>query len=140
MVLFLGSLGYTAIGFWDDFCKIRYANNDLGLSPRQKFAAQSSVAWVVAVSLWGLYDHPLLTAVYVPGTFAWSGYYNIGWGYALWVWLVLTATSNAVNLTDGLDGLVSPMLMIVLLGFVMIHRCDQCRNNTLQHRSYLLSQ
>ena len=58
--------------------------------------------------------------IYVPGLSYWQGWYPVGYAYVGWVMLVVTATSNAVNLTDGLDGLVAPLITIVAVGMLIL--------------------
>lgn len=97
------TLAFGAIGFYDDFLKVRKKHN-LGLTARQKFAAQVAAASVFGALLWALPE------VYGFGpTLAFPFFkrlvLNLGLLYIPFVALVLTGASNAVNLTDGLDGL-----------------------------------
>lgn len=93
-------LGYGLIGFLDDFIKVAFKRN-LGLTSKQKMIGQVTVAIVFYVVL-NFQQFP--TTIQLPGT---SLTWDIGWGYAILVVFMLVGSSNAVNLTDGLDGLLA---------------------------------
>ncbi len=94
---------FGLIGFWDDFIKVRRHRN-LGLTSRTKFLLQvvvASATAVVLLSLPGRYGfEPTLTFPFFKQVVL-----DLGWFYVPFVALVLVGASNAVNLTDGLDGL-----------------------------------
>jgi len=97
------TLAYGAIGFLDDYLKVRNRRN-LGLTARAKFSFLVAAAAVFAILLWALPD------IYGFGpTLAFPFFkrlvLNLGIFYVPFVVLVLVGASNAVNLTDGLDGL-----------------------------------
>ncbi|MCS7195838.1 MAG: phospho-N-acetylmuramoyl-pentapeptide-transferase [Aquificaceae bacterium] len=97
-------LGFAVIGFWDDFVKLR---DKKGISARKKFSAQLLVASVTAVSIY-LYGN-VDTKLYFP-LFK-NLQFDLGLFYVPFAVLVIVATSNAVNLTDGLDGLaIGPVM------------------------------
>ncbi|MBN2022958.1 MAG: phospho-N-acetylmuramoyl-pentapeptide-transferase [Pirellulales bacterium] len=106
-IALLLALGLAAIGAVDDLAKLRREAN--GLSPRAKFLAQLVVASVAAAMLYqhhagsldGLAMHVPLTQVTWP----------LGLGFIPLAVLVLVGSSNAVNLTDGLDGLAGGCLV-----------------------------
>lgn len=91
---------FSFIGIKDDLAKITNNKNDAGLTPRQKLFLQGFFAFItVLILLWG--DHS--TTLYVP--FYKYPLFDMGlFAIVFWI-LVMIATSNAVNLTDGLDGL-----------------------------------
>lgn len=93
-------IGYGLIGFLDDFIKVAMKRNE-GLTSRQKLIGQFIVA-VIFYALLHYYDFP--TYIRIPGT---DIEWDLGWGYALLVIFMLVGSSNAVNLTDGLDGLLA---------------------------------
>ncbi len=99
-ILLLITLSYGAIGFWDDYLKqIKKLNK--GLTVRQKLVLQVSAALLAAVLI---YLNPSFdTRVTVP--FFKNISPDLGWLYILFAALVISGASNAVNLTDGLDGL-----------------------------------
>jgi phospho-N-acetylmuramoyl-pentapeptide-transferase len=100
------TLGFGLIGFIDDFI-IVIMKRSLGLKARQKLFAQIVTAGIVAFFM--LQDQTATTQL-VPFTNFKLTFLNLGWGnplfYAFAVF-VIVAASNAVNLTDGLDGLSS---------------------------------
>jgi phospho-N-acetylmuramoyl-pentapeptide-transferase len=96
-------VAYGCLGAIDDWTKLRTDRN--GMSARKKFQFQSLLAAFVAVGLWwALADIPRGRELIWP--FGNHGL-DLGYGYIPWAMLVLVATSNAVNLTDGLDGLAT---------------------------------
>jgi phospho-N-acetylmuramoyl-pentapeptide-transferase len=127
-----GMLSYGAIGFWDDYTKIKKMRN-LGLTARAKFLSQVVAAlligvWLLALHARGLYS----TAMNVPffkqfrpdllvdALLQNSWTYPLGFVFFfLFLVLVLVGSSNAVNLTDGLDGLAIG-LMIIAAGAVTV--------------------
>jgi phospho-N-acetylmuramoyl-pentapeptide-transferase len=107
---------YAYIGFTDDWGKIRGGNNLAGLSARAKLALQ--IIFGIAIGLFLIYVAKLDTGFYVP--FIKASLFDMGWGsVAFWV-LVMIATSNAVNLTDGLDGLATVPSIFALLSLSII--------------------
>ncbi len=115
-MLVLGtSLGCAAIGFIDDVAKIRMRRS-LGLRARGKFGLQLILALVVG----------LLAIRYVPGIQESlriplsDAVIRLGFGYFLVVFLVVVGSSNAVNLTDGLDGLAAGLVTITMLTYTAI--------------------
>jgi phospho-N-acetylmuramoyl-pentapeptide-transferase len=89
-----------ALGFADDYLKIAKKNND-GISGYVKLAIQIVVGLLIGYYAWQ--SSPEGSTVNVFGLFR----VQLGWCYPLFSALVVTATSNAVNLTDGLDGLAA---------------------------------
>jgi phospho-N-acetylmuramoyl-pentapeptide-transferase len=109
------ALGAAMIGFADDFIKIT-RRRSLGLSARYKLAAQIALAvglWYVATEVVGL-DPVLRSRVF-------DAEIDVGpVAYLVFVFLVVAGASNAVNLTDGLDGLAAGACAIVLLAYMAI--------------------
>lgn len=96
--------GFGFIGLIDDLSKLRYK---LGLYPRQKFALQLLVAMIVAVAwIWTKQPSDALCVPFFKNVSIGLGYFFIPW-----IVLILVGTSNAVNLTDGLDGLAIGTLL-----------------------------
>lgn len=112
-ILLFATLGYGAIGFLDDFIKIALKRS-LGLTAKQKLAAQLIVAGGL---YWILVRNGFSTDLSVPGT-DWS--IDLGWLYFPFLALIMLATSNAVNLTDGLDGLLAGTAAIAFGAFAVI--------------------
>ncbi len=110
----LVTLGYGAIGWWDDHLKI-IRGDPKGLAGRWKLAGQCLFGGAAAAGLYLLTD-PIVD---IP-------FFNIQWNlgafYPLFVLFVLVGTSNAVNLTDGLDGLaVAPTFMVAAALAVVVY-------------------
>jgi phospho-N-acetylmuramoyl-pentapeptide-transferase len=100
------TVSYAGIGFVDDYRKLRYGNAR-GLSGRAKLAAQCAVAVLVALALYA--KAGFSTALFFP--FLKEVHPNLGWWYVPFAALVVVGASNAVNLTDGLDGLaIGPVM------------------------------
>lgn len=106
-------IGFGVIGGWDDWLKIRYRS---GLSARLKFLLQIVVAALVVVS-W-LYWSKSATSITIP--FFKHIQPDLGPLFALWAIFVIVAASNAVNLTDGLDGLAIGSLISNFAFFALI--------------------
>jgi phospho-N-acetylmuramoyl-pentapeptide-transferase len=108
------ALGLGAVGAVDDLVKIRNQRS-LGLTKTTKLVGQAVVAvafGVVAVHL----SHVSQEVSFIrPDTGL-----RLGLGFYLWVFLMVVASSNAVNLTDGLDGLASGSAALVLAAYVII--------------------
>lgn len=96
--------GFGMIGAWDDWCKIKKQS---GISARTKLFLQLFVA-VVAMSTW-VFLGDALTTVHIP--FFKSVAPDIGNWFILWGVFLIVGCSNAVNLTDGLDGLAISSLI-----------------------------
>jgi len=106
-VVLLTSLGFGVLGFLDDYKKVR-DKNGIGIKARYKFPIQVAMALVVSLILFFAFDHdsrlifPFFKRV-MP---------DLGNWYILFAVLVIVGTANAVNLTDGLDGLaIGPVLI-----------------------------
>jgi len=131
-VALLGLVSYGAIGYFDDYAKIMKRRN-LGFTARQKFALQVFTACVLAAILLGMHAHGIYkTNINVPffkqfkPDLLIDSFLSSFWTYPLafvfffgFVTLVLVGASNAVNLTDGLDGLAIG-LMVVAAGALTI--------------------
>ena len=104
------TLLYGVIGFADDYLKIT-RKRSLGLTARQKLLAQVAVAGGLGVILLWLAAHGRYeTILSVPFFKKWTP--DLGWFYAPWAVVVIVGAANAVNLTDGLDGLAIGTTMI----------------------------
>jgi phospho-N-acetylmuramoyl-pentapeptide-transferase len=115
LAVFGVALGSAAIGFVDDYLKITQRRS-LGLSARYKLILQAGLAlglWYVATESVGLDSSLELrisdASIDIPD-----------WVYPIVVFLVIAGSSNAVNLSDGLDGLAAGCCAIVLLAYVAI--------------------
>lgn len=106
-------VGFGAIGFWDDWCKIQYKK---GIQASYKIKAQWTVAGVVALLL--IFCAGISTTITFP--FFKSCNPDIGWFFIPWVMFIVVGCSNAVNLTDGLDGLAMGSLIPNFATFSLI--------------------
>ncbi len=114
----LSTLAFGAIGFTDDYLKIVRRSHH-GLLPRYKIAAQVVVALLVGLTLIllarrGLYNTRVIFPFFkrlIP---------ELGMGYILFTVVVLVGASNAVNLTDGLDGLAIGTFAIAAAAFTAL--------------------
>ena len=97
-VAVLVTVGFGLIGFIDDFEKLKRSK---GVSIRSKFFAQAAVALIAALYIYWILN--LDTHLYVP--FFKKVTPDLGWLFIIFVIFVIVGSSNAVNLTDGLDGL-----------------------------------
>ncbi len=114
-VLLGGFLGFALIGFWDDFMKILKKQN-LGLRAWQKMVLQIAIS--LGVAIYVTYCEPWGTSIYVP--FAKTNV-DLGIWYIPFIVFTIVAMTNAVNLTDGLDGLAGGVTAIVAFVFGMIY-------------------
>ncbi|HEX9977036.1 MAG TPA: phospho-N-acetylmuramoyl-pentapeptide-transferase [Acidimicrobiia bacterium] len=112
LLVLLAFVGMGLIGFLDDLAKVTKERN-LGLRKRWKFIGQLAIAGLFA---WAAVQYGVTTHL----SFTRPLGFDLGWFYGVWVLLMLTAASNAVNFTDGLDGLASGSGALVFGAFVII--------------------
>ncbi len=111
------SLSLGSLGLLDDILKIKY-NNSSGLKSRYKFLGQIIISILTLLILINYSKHEYLYNLYFPffKNFIWQmGLFFIPFGL-----FVIIGASNAVNLTDGLDGLATVPVMLVALSFTLI--------------------
>lgn len=111
-VLIMMAVGF--IGFWDDYIKV-VLKRSLGLRARDKLLLQTLVGLVMGLLLLFYLDRG--TQLIIPFT---QFTFDLGYLYIPFIMLVLIATSNGVNLTDGLDGLAAGVTVPVALAYIMI--------------------
>ena len=113
LIILFTFIGYFLIGFIDDYLIIKRHNN-AGLSESAKLLLQTIIAVIFFYLFMKAGNEPLL----------WIHTLNIkidiGWGYGVFILLVLIASSNAVNITDGLDGLAGGLSIIAYITFGLI--------------------
>jgi phospho-N-acetylmuramoyl-pentapeptide-transferase len=135
-----GLVGFGAIGFWDDFTKVQKKRN-LGLTARQKLILQIAVAMLIGFALLilnatGGYDTKInfpFIKTFKPDLLVnsllenpWTYFFGF-LPFYLFMILVIVGSSNAVNLTDGLDGLAAGLMVIsssamTVLCYINSHR------------------
>ncbi|MBR6164240.1 phospho-N-acetylmuramoyl-pentapeptide-transferase [bacterium] len=109
-VVLLTLIFYALTGLKDDLSKIRKKKNQ-GLTPKGKLSLQIAIAILPAI-------YVMMTGQTVVSLGSWS--LDLGWIYPLFVIFLMTGVSNAVNLTDGLDGLAASTVAISMLACCMI--------------------
>ncbi len=111
--LFLVTLGFGLIGLLDDLIKI-LEERSLGLKAWQKLCGQLLLALLISFHVAGLPGGDTLRLPFTAHTL------ELGYLYLPFAILVVVGTANAVNLTDGLDGLAAGITVLVSLGFTII--------------------
>ncbi len=126
LALVLAAVGFGAVGFLDDYTKVR-RRRSLGLSKSQKFLGTAIVSVAFAVVIVLVADE---SGTSTNLSFLRETGLRLGALFFLWAFVILTASSHAVNLTDGLDGLAAGSSTLVLSSYVFIafwqfrHTCD----------------
>jgi phospho-N-acetylmuramoyl-pentapeptide-transferase len=107
-------LAVGAIGFWDDYIKV-VLKRSLGLRAREKLLLQLLVGLVMGLLL--IYEFHRSTSIVIP----FSGHIiDLGYVYIPFLIVVIISTSNAVNLTDGLDGLAAGVTFFAAIAFSLV--------------------
>lgn len=116
-VVVLVTVGFGAVGFADDYLKLSRRNSK-GLPGRMKLLLQILIATAAALWILVLTREPLATGLSIP--FFKTVLINLGWFFIPFAVFVTVGASNAVNLTDGLDGLaiVPVMIAAACFGFI----------------------
>lgn len=107
-------ISYSLIGFLDDYISIKQ-NQNKGLTQTQKLILQFIVALIFYI-LYRKYTNNSSILEITLLNIKW----NLGWFYGIFILLLLVGSSNAVNLTDGLDGLAGGLSAIAFLAFGLI--------------------
>jgi phospho-N-acetylmuramoyl-pentapeptide-transferase len=115
LAVFGVALGCAAIGFADDFLKVT-RRRSLGLSARYKLIFQAALA----LGLWYVARHEVGLDSALEVRISDASLDIPDWLYPIVIFLVIAGSSNAVNLTDGLDGLAAGCCAIVLLAYIAI--------------------
>ena len=113
IIVLLTFVFYGLIGFIDDFLIIIKHNNK-GLSEKQKLFLQIIVSLIFFYLFMKAGNEPLIW-IHTLGI-----KWHIGWFYGIFILFVLLASSNAVNLTDGLDGLAAGLSFLAIIAFGII--------------------
>ncbi|MBF0465271.1 MAG: phospho-N-acetylmuramoyl-pentapeptide-transferase [Nitrospirae bacterium] len=111
LILLVSTICFSAIGFWDDYLKVS-KRNAKGLRAKYKFGLQIAIALVVAVIQYLNVSDPYSTDLIIPFFKKWL--FDFGIFYIPFSVFVIVGSSNAVNLTDGLDGLASGLVAIAV--------------------------
>ena len=113
IILIFVFLSYGALGFIDDFLKVKYHNNN-GLSIGVKFLLQT----VIAVIFYIIYRNNGGDSNLVISSLGIN--VSLGWAFGLFILLVLVGTTNAVNISDGLDGLAGGLSVVAIMAYGVI--------------------
>ena len=116
-ILLFTFISFAILGVYDDLCKIFFWKRQqfFGLRIRHKLILESILALII--SLWLFFDLKI-SIMNIP----FFGVYNFSYFYILFSSFVIVSFANAVNITDGLDGLASGILMISLACFWIVSR------------------
>jgi len=115
-IVLITTLAFGAIGWVDDYRKIVHKNS-AGLSAREKYTWQTLCGFGAVVALYALSESPVETTLIVP--FFKDLTLAMGILFIPFAYLVVVGTSNAVNLTDGLDGLAIMPTVLVAAGLAV---------------------
>lgn len=106
------TLGFGAIGYWDDYRKL-VLKHSRGMPARQKYLLQSILGFGAATYLYATATLPAETLLVIP--FLKNFSIAMGPFFILFTYFVIVGSSNAVNLTDGLDGLaIMPVVLVTI--------------------------
>ena len=116
-VVIVSLIGYGCIGLVDDYLKV-VRKNSKGLRAWYKFGAQISLALLIGVMLYMNPNDPYRSVLNVPFFKRWL--FELGWFYIPFSIVVIVGSSNAVNLTDGIDGLAIGLVAIAALANMIL--------------------
>ncbi len=111
------TLSFGVVGFYDDYLKVT-KQTDAGISGRTRLIVEAAIAVIACTLLAHLGRGPIATSLVFP--FVKELVINLGWGFMLLGAFVIVGAGNAVNLTDGLDGLAIVPVMIAAASFGLI--------------------
>ncbi|MGE0503017.1 MAG: phospho-N-acetylmuramoyl-pentapeptide-transferase [Rhizobiaceae bacterium] len=116
-VVLLVTLGFGAIGFYDDYLKVTKQSH-LGFSGKARLAIEFVIAAIAAYTIIQVGTSPFSSSLTFP--FFKDFLVNLGWFFIPFACIVIVGAGNAVNLTDGLDGLAIVPIMIAAASFGVI--------------------
>jgi phospho-N-acetylmuramoyl-pentapeptide-transferase len=116
-VMVVSLIGFGGIGLLDDYLKV-IKKNSKGLRPWYKFGGQIALALAIGVLLYVNPGDPYKSMLSVPFFKRWL--FELGWFYIPFSILVIVGSSNAVNLTDGIDGLAIGLVAIASLANMIL--------------------
>ena len=111
-VMIISLVGFGGIGFLDDYLKIARKNHK-GLRAYQKFGMQIALAFLIGIFLYMNPKDPFTDVLNVPFFKRWL--FDLGWFYIPFSVIVIVGSSNAVNLTDGIDGLAIGLVAVAVI-------------------------
>jgi phospho-N-acetylmuramoyl-pentapeptide-transferase len=143
LLVLLLFLGCGVVGFLDDFIKV-YTQNNAGLSSRAKMAGQTLVALVFGVSATSFFANERgvrPASQYISTTHDWGIKLPLV-VVLLVIWFIVTATSNAANLTDGADGLLAGASTLIFGAYAIVNvwqnnqLCGSSRPTVVESQCY----
>ena len=111
------TLGFGLVGFYDDYLKVTKQSHE-GFRGRTRLIIEAGIAGLACFALVRLGHAPFSTSLVFP--FFKELVLNLGWFFVLFAMFIIVGAGNAVNLTDGLDGLAIVPVMIAAASFGMI--------------------
>ncbi len=117
LVLFV-TMGFGTIGFYDDYLKVTGGSANHAFSGRVRLLLEAIIALIAVIGFMQVGKMPFSSSVSFP--FFKEALLNLGWFFAAFGVLVIVGSGNAVNLTDGLDGLAIVPVMIAAGTFGLI--------------------
>src|SRR3984893_7440660 len=112
------TLGLGFVGFYDDYLKVKKQQTHNGFSGRTRLGVEAVIAGLACIVLVELGHAPFSTSLVFP--FFKELVLNLSWFFVLFAIFIIVGAGNAVNLTDGLDGLAIVPVMIAAASFGMI--------------------
>ena len=116
LALVITAIGFGIVGFLDDFAKVK-RRRSLGLTKAQKFLGTAIVSLLFA---WLVMQYGGDSGISTHVSFVRPTAIALGGLFVVWAFFVLTGSSNAVNLTDGLDGLAAGSAILVSAAYIFI--------------------
>ncbi len=134
-IILLVTIGFAGIGFIDDYLMLVKKRNK-GLSARNKFLLQIIIAAIAGSLVWS--EPEFNTIVTIP--FFKNISPDLGWGYIIFAVFVIVGASNAVNLTDGLDGLaIGPVIIASVTYMVFAYVAGHIKFSNYLQINYIAS-
>ncbi|MFC1850032.1 phospho-N-acetylmuramoyl-pentapeptide-transferase [candidate division CSSED10-310 bacterium] len=119
VITILAMVSFGVLGFVDDYLKIQWQGaGKKGMSGRSKLFWQGLIALCIGITLYTWDPDPAVSHLSFP--FFKNFYPDLEWFYLGIIFLVIVGASNAVNLTDGLDGLAIGNIVIVFVSFMIL--------------------
>ncbi|MCL2566574.1 MAG: phospho-N-acetylmuramoyl-pentapeptide-transferase [Alphaproteobacteria bacterium] len=117
VIILLVSAGFTLLGFTDDFLKLAFKNSK-GLNGKLRLLIGAAISLSAMYYLVLEYPPEIAKSIFFP--FISSFYIYVGFGILFFGAFVIVGTANSVNLTDGLDGLASMVIITILVAFMLV--------------------
>ncbi|PLX36495.1 MAG: phospho-N-acetylmuramoyl-pentapeptide-transferase [Hyphomicrobiales bacterium] len=116
-IVLMVTIGFGAVGFYDDFLKVSRSSHK-GFGGKARLGIEGAIAVTAAIGVAGAGAEPFSTSLAFP--FVKDFVLNLGWFFVPFAAFVMVGAGNAVNLTDGLDGLAIVPVMIAAASFGLI--------------------